>query len=68
MVFKENKELEKGLRSDWEAWNSKCHVEDQMSFMDYVFGVKYYKDHVVKVDVSGSALMGYEGKILFKKR
>jgi hypothetical protein len=59
--MRQNKELESELRSDWEKYNAKCHIEDQMSFMDYVPCT--YKGHDVTVETRG-----IECYILFKCR
>tara|TARA_R110002049_G_C9154014_1_gene560515 strand:+ start:251 stop:451 length:201 start_codon:yes stop_codon:yes gene_type:complete len=59
---KENKELELELRSKWLEWQNKSHLEDQMSFIDYVDELEVYKGYNIQVVENN-----YKNSILFFK-
>jgi hypothetical protein len=50
MYGRENKKLEKELREEWNKWNNRVHLEDQMSFIDYVDEINEYKGSKVSLD------------------
>jgi len=47
-----NRELEKGLREEWEKWQAKAHPDDRMSFVDYVdeWNGQVFKGHKVVIE------------------
>jgi len=43
------KKLEEELRIEFNKYNSKCHKEDMMSFIDYCYSIGTFKGYKIKV-------------------